>query len=681
VAAPTVKPEDIYKQTMEEYGLSESDLGLKDASDEDAERALLAHFLFKPPQRQAIGGERNGLALDRVHKQLQALLRMLSGTPLKLAYADVPSTDRVNVYLPKAMPAPEGDDANDFLIFRVMGLVQVGFARWGFLEDRAFLNDIYRDWVLRNAWHVLAARWVLRRWAEEYPGLKEDLKRVAYLDKAGKMMVNVMSVPRDGMPGVFTPLYKDLVVCLNWKEPGSEGEPAREAVRAVDAIQGDNPQPVLLAQAKRLREHFGRMRVAAPPLPWFLGVIRPEWILADLARNIAYEQEWKKGQVPLRQLLAQMAKKGIAAPREEAGPAGPAPRLSLKDRLKAKLAGPATPNNAPAYGNLRDEAQEKAKELRYGAAKWESGKPMEQVVTEGQVDKPDETGREYDEWDYKAGLYRFSAVKVMEVPSNSGAKDSYDRIVQANQKQIKEIRRRFEALRVEERWLHGQKDGSEIDLNRAIAAICDVQAGQQPDDRLYKRFVRQRQSVAILTLVDVSGSTQGNILALEQEAMVLFAEGLRTLDFPHAFYAFGNTHPAECQFLRIKSFDDTYDPEVYKRLGNLRANGATRLGAYIRHAGWILGNRPQARRILMVVSDGKPEDRNDYRGSYGVKDTAMAVSEVARVGVHVHCISLDPREEADAYLTDIFGKGKYLKLDDVDALPKRLPEVFRGLVK
>ena len=91
--------------------------------------------------------------------------------------------------------------------------------------------------------------------------------------------------------------------------------------------------------------------------------------------------------------------------------------------------------------------------------------------------------------------------------------------------------------------------------------------------------------------------------------------------------------------------------------------------------------RPQARRILMILSDGKPEDRGDYRGTYGIKDTAMAVQEVQRAGVHVHCISLDAREDAGAYLQEIFGRGRFLQVSDVDSLPKRLPEVFRSLVK
>jgi nitric oxide reductase NorD protein len=665
VGAPTVTGEESLAATLEEYGLTAAELGLAPATDEEAEQALLARFLFAPPERQAVSGERNGLALDRVVKQLQALLRMLSGRSFGVAYSDPPATDNVDIYLPRAVPAPEAYEP-DLLLYRAMGLVQVGFLRFGILQDRAVLTEIYRDWVLRSAYHLLAARYVLRRWGEEFPGLRDDLRRVSALDKAGAMRVNVTAVPRDGMPGAFIPLYDGLATCLNWKTPGPEGDPARAAVRVVDRHTGGGIVPVLLAQAQVLREHFRRLRLGPPPLPWFVGIIRPEWILADLARDIAYEQEWKKGNKPLRQLLDAMARKG--APPPVAAP--DTPRLGLRGRLLARLTGPDTSAKAPAYGKLRDEHVEEAR-----AARIVEDDPLV-------VEKPGADGsREYDEWDDAAGVYRFAATKVFEVEATTGPLGSYERIVAANQRQIKEIRRRFEALRVEERWLHGQADGTELDMNRAIAALTDIAAGHQPDDRVYKRFVRQRQTVAILTMVDLSGSTQGHVIHLEQEALVLFAEGLRTLGFPHAFYGFGNTHPQECQFQRIKGFDEAYGEPVHKRLGNLRPNGATRMGAFIRHAGFVLAARPQARRVLLVVSDGKPEDRGEYRGRQGIRDTAMAVTEVRRLGVHVHCISLDAEEGADSYLTEIFGKGKFLKLDDVDALPVRLPEVFRGLVR
>jgi nitric oxide reductase NorD protein len=294
---------------------------------------------------------------------------------------------------------------------------------------------------------------------------------------------------------------------------------------------------------------------------------------------------------------------------------------------------------------------------------------------------PEEEGISYDEWDDAAGVYRAEATKILPMDAPTGGLEPYQRIVEANRRAIQEIRRRFEALRAEERWLHGQRDGSELDLNRLVVAMTDIHAGQQPDDRIFKRFVRQKQPVAILTMVDLSGSTAGRVLYAEQEAMVLFAEGLKTLGMPHAFYGFSNTHPLRCEFQRIKAFEDGYDDAVHKRLGNLRAGGATRLGTFVRHATRLLSMRPQSRRILFILSDGKPEDRGEYRGSYGVKDTAMAVLEARHANVHPFCFSLDPAENADSYLEPIFGKNGYLKVGQVELLPRRLPEVFRRMVR
>ena len=675
--APTITAEDLLAETEREYGVSAKELGLGE-SDDEAELALLSHFLFAPPGRQLTSGERHGLALDRVHKQLRALLTMLDGRAVEIGCSDPACTDNVRVYLPKAMPAPEEPEA-DLLLFQVAGLVQLGFSRHGLLADRRVLGELYRDWVLRSSYHLLAVRYTLRRWGEEFPGLGQRLRQVPLLEKAGRLRVNLTEVPREGLPEAFVPLYDGLVTCLNWKSPGPDGGVAREAVHAVDSFNGPGIAAVLLGQAQRLREHFRRLRLGPPPLPFYVGIIRPEWILADLARDLASENEWKKGNKPLRQLLDAMGRRGQALP-ESAGPQTEESRLGLRARLLARLSGPAVQSNAPAYGKLRDEANTAAKEVRYGAASWSAGADPA-ALTEGEVAKPgDDGGRVWDEWDDVAGVYRFEATKVFTPDAATGPLGSYERIVEANGPQIKQIRRRFEALRIDERWVTGQPDGSEVDLNRAILALTDIQAGQTPDDRIFRRFIRSKQEVAILTMVDLSGSTQGHVIHLEQVAIVLFAEGLRVLNFPHAFYGFGNTHPQDCQLSRIKGFDESYGEPVYKRLANLRPNGATRMGAFIRHASWLLSQRPEGRRILMVVSDGKPEDRAEYRGRYGVRDTAMAVAEARRLGVHVFCISIDAEEGADRYLTDIFGAGRYLKLDDMDSLPARLPEVFRDLV-
>jgi len=339
----------------------------------------------------------------------------------------------------------------------------------------------------------------------------------------------------------------------------------------------------------------------------------------------------------------------------------------------------------PAYGALRDEYQAesgKPRDARYGAAKWDKGMRPEDVVTNQIEGAPtDDGGRDYDEWDYKSGAYKLAETRVFSPDAATGPIAGYDVVVAANQKEIKQIRKRFEALRVEERWMGGQYDGPEIDIPRAIDAYVDIRAGYQPREDFYRRFVRRRQEICVMTLVDTSGSTQGRVLHAEQEAVILFAEGLRTLGVPHAFYGFHSAHPRECLVSRLKGFDEAYSEVVKKRLGNLRPNGATRMGAFIRHAGWQLSTRPQPRRVLILLSDGKPEDRGEYRGAYGIKDAAMAVAEVRRAGVHVHCISLDAADDAEDYLGEIFGRGRYLTLRNADSLPSRLPEVFRDLVK
>lgn len=675
--APTLRPEDLLRATTEEYGVSAAELGLAPEDDAEAELALLRRFLFAPPERQPTSGERQGLPLDAVRKELAAWLTMLDGRKVVLGHSDPACTDNVTVYLPKAMPAPLEREA-DRLAFQATALVQLGLSRWGLLSDRRVLGELYQDWVLRSVYHLLAMRWVLRRWAEAWPGLREPLARVPYLDKTGQLRVNLTTVPREGLPGAFLPLYEGLVVCLNWATPGAEADAARAAVRAVDLAGDAGIAGVLLGHAQRLRETFRALRLGPPPLPFWAGIIRPEWILADLARDLAAENEWKKGNKPLRQLLDAMARRGVTA--AEPAPEPPGPRLGLRARLMQRLSGPPSASTAPAYGKLRDEAHAQAREVRPAAATWSAGTAPDALV-EGAVEKPgDDGGRLWDEWDDAAGVYRPEATKVYTPEAPTGPLGSYERIVEANRAQLHQIRRRFEALRVEERWVGGQPDGSEIDLGRAVLALTDVAAGQQPDDRIFRRYVRQKQQVAILTMVDLSGSTQGHVIHLEQTALVLFAEGLRTLRMPHAFYGFGNVHPLECNLWRLKGFDEPYGDAVHKRLGNLRPGGATRMGAFIRHAAWLLDQRPEARRILMIVSDGKPEDRAEYRGRHGLRDTAMAVAEARRLGVHVHCISLDAEEGADRYLADVFGAGRYLMLDDVDTLPVRLPEVFRDLV-
>ena len=53
--------------------------------------------------------------------------------------------------------------------------------------------------------------------------------------------------------------------------------------------------------------------------------------------------------------------------------------------------------------------------------------------------------------------------------------------------------------------------------------------------------------------------------------------------------------------------------------------GYTRAGAAIRHAAALLERQPAAHRLLLIISDGKPNDIDGYEGLSGVEDTRQAI--------------------------------------------------------
>ena len=48
-------------------------------------------------------------------------------------------------------------------------------------------------------------------------------------------------------------------------------------------------------------------------------------------------------------------------------------------------------------------------------------------------------------------------------------------------------------------------------------------------------------------------------------------------------------------------------------------------------------------RLLLVPTDGKPNDPDRYEGRYGIEDTRMALHEARRAGVRSFCVTADDR--------------------------------------
>jgi nitric oxide reductase NorD protein len=118
---------------------------------------------------------------------------------------------------------------------------------------------------------------------------------------------------------------------------------------------------------------------------------------------------------------------------------------------------------------------------------------------------------------------------------------------------------------------------------------------------------------------------------------------------------------------------------IQRRIAGLEPQRYTRAGAAIRHATGLLVARPALHRLLILLSEGKPNDVDLYEGRYGVEDMSRAVAEETLQSVHPFCLTVD--RHAPQYLAGVFGPGRYAVLQHPQLLPVVLADILRKLVK
>ncbi|MDZ7596108.1 MAG: VWA domain-containing protein [Thiobacillus sp.] len=284
----------------------------------------------------------------------------------------------------------------------------------------------------------------------------------------------------------------------------------------------------------------------------------------------------------------------------------------------------------------------------------------------------------FPEWDHGRQHYRKNWC-VMREKTVTPVHDGFYRDTLAKYAGVvKHLRRKFEALRDENRLDKRQTQGDEIDLDALIEALADAKDGREMSDRLFVRLHRAERNIAVAFLVDMSGSTKGWINEAEREALILLCEALELLGDRYAIYGFSGTTRKRCELFRIKTFDEAYGDEVKARISGIRPQEYTRMGFALRHMTKLLNQVDAKTRVLVTLSDGRPDDYFDvYRGQYGVEDTRMALLEAARTGIHPFCITLD--REARDYLPHMYGAARYIILDDVRQLPVKVTDIYRRI--
>ncbi|SDW25167.1 nitric oxide reductase NorD protein [Nitrosomonas eutropha] len=286
----------------------------------------------------------------------------------------------------------------------------------------------------------------------------------------------------------------------------------------------------------------------------------------------------------------------------------------------------------------------------------------------------------YPEWDYRRKQYHAAHCQVLcRIASETGEQwEPSD----GARRQFRRIRRQFEALRPRREILRGQPDGAELDLDALVRAQADQAAHGMGTDRLYLAAREQARDLAVAVLVDVSLSTDSwiggrRVLDIEKEALVALATGIAACQDCFSIHTFTSRQRHFVQMTTVKDFNEPFSSRTLRCIAALRPGYYTRMGTALRHVSQLLAQRPERHRLILLLTDGKPNDLDHYEGRYGVEDTRQAVIEARRQGLQLFGITID--HEAQAYFPYLFGRGGYAIINRPERLIKIIPALYRQL--
>ena len=655
-----------------------------------------------------IRGE-TGLRFKEAEGRLRPYLRGLSGRNLDLAAAAETSTDSATIYLPTEVNRFQSE-ADNFFLYKLIVTYQ-----WAYIDQSTFTvsspfedlqgqnfgsEELWLEKFLRSftcyelaadIYHVLETIRITRFLERELPGL---MRRKNELFPAGSG-----KVPGSRQGSAILRSLRDMIF-----NPG--GKPSAGCMEACRAIIARHAQSGASASdsVKATVELYRLVQEAeAPPyMPMEplifqgrmdLGAVR----LARAARLAELEELFVDGMASrLLTLPKRNGRADIGPPEtEDSRAASEKPDISIIiDRREGGLRNRADKTVLITINNeeielgeeLHDLAVSIISEVGYLPASYVSSAVGRAGKGYGGFRVPDtRKGQElvapvvYNEWDFRRLDFRKNWVSVVEKEVPLIHTSFVNATLNKYHGEIVRLRYQFEMMRAAERFVRRQRDGEDIDLDAVVESMTDARAGLAPSDRLFVRLKRDERDIAVLFLIDMSNSTQGWVGRAIKEALVLLCEAMEVVGDRYGIYGFSGMRRLRSEFFHIKHLGEQYDETVRQRIGSLGPREYTRMGPAIRHVVSLMNGVDARVRLLITLSDGKPEDYDDYKGEYAIEDTRHALIEAKTAGIHPFCITID--RQAQEYVAHMYGGVNYILIDNVRKLPHKMPEIYRILTR
>ncbi len=284
----------------------------------------------------------------------------------------------------------------------------------------------------------------------------------------------------------------------------------------------------------------------------------------------------------------------------------------------------------------------------------------------------------YDEWDYVKQQYKKDFCKLfVENPVDSN-REYYKKTLADNRPLLNGLRKVLANLHNRYTETKRQYDGEHFDIDALIDWHTDLLARRTPDEKIYIAKRTPRKDVSLMLLLDISLSSDGyasgnRIIDVEKQVALLFGEILHEFNTDFAIAAFYSKTRNYSKFVPIKSFDEQWQ-QATPKLAAVQPQGYTRIGPAIRHAGFLLENRPSKHKWLILLSDGKPNDYDRYEGRYGMEDIKRALRELKAKNIQTYALAIEA--QAKYYLPQMFGKNRYQILTSPTELLQALVKLY-----
>lgn len=285
------------------------------------------------------------------------------------------------------------------------------------------------------------------------------------------------------------------------------------------------------------------------------------------------------------------------------------------------------------------------------------------------------------EWDWKRRLMKADFCRLqMMVAREAEPQPLPERL----RRHARKLKNQFAALAPVRRWQKAQPEGTEIDVDACVRIVADRLAGWHFSGAgAYLNHRPTERDLACLVLADLSLSTDAyandtqKVIDVIRDSLMLFGEALSSTGDQFAFYGFSSLKRNFVRFHEIKAFDRPLDSLARGRIAALKPGYYTRMGAAVRRSTQLLEKVPANRRLMIILSDGKPHDIDLYEGRYGIEDTRMALIEARELGIKPFCVTID--REGAGYLPHLFGPAGYTIVRKPEDLPDRLPLLYAQL--